>query len=217
MRNQAKLLLLEHDAEIDTKMTIYREALPHYLDRVDCCTMDRRGEVFAYQWLEQLLQRGQLSLQVQAAPTAADKLHHLYFESHNLERNHGARMLGFGYPLFLQNEDDDLTAAPLFIWPLQIEPSPNLDDDWTIRFIPEATVEPNYFLLEKLQEQTGKDWASEAKKLLEKGKLNPQSLADWCAQLASELEMILPSQFILFYRTGLPISPGQTAPAKPTC
>ena len=58
--------------------SIYNNALPYYLDRVDISTLTDEGTSFAAGFLRELL-KGQVSLQFDASNASMEKIRHIYF------------------------------------------------------------------------------------------------------------------------------------------
>ena len=112
---------------------IYRHAFPHYLDRADLSRLDVNDEQYGRRLLTLFLQGGEGEAPFEAAEHLAKNIMHLYFEARNIERNVGPRLLALGYPLLHRREGERVGSYPLFIWPLQLEPSINRIHHWTLR------------------------------------------------------------------------------------
>lgn len=103
-------------------------ASPHYPDRLD---VGQIGGLPENLWDQ--LSAGTLNLVFAGDMYTAAKVEHLYFESRNKEKIHGARTLSLGFPATVNTEDGVLRVTPLFFWPLILEPSLNQVNTWVIR------------------------------------------------------------------------------------
>lgn len=168
--------------------SIYQNALPYYLDRVDACLLEESGEQFAEQWVEKLL-KGRLEIQVNAGSQSAENLRHLYFESKNLERTRGPKTFGFGYPFFVDTHESELMIAPVFIWHLTIEPSQNRVNSWIIRHDDSHPVLPNYKLIRHLQKNYDVEILEHFENLAMLKKINKGTLTKTLEQLAERTEV----------------------------
>ncbi|TAK34047.1 MAG: hypothetical protein EPO28_16560 [Saprospiraceae bacterium] len=168
---------------------IYHNALPYYHDRLDICSLDQSGKLFAATWVKNLL-KGQLSNQVNGTATSLDKLRHLYFESRNYEKTCGAKSFGFGYPLLIDTQESDLLVAPLFIWPLTIEPAQTRVDAWVLKLEQGQYVVPNYRLFRHLKLKYDIDFLGEALALSSNGRINSTELEAFCGKIAGRLQFL---------------------------
>ena len=168
--------------------SIYHNALPFYLDRVDLVFASVEEEAFANNFLSHLLQ-GRLSVQFDASNTAADKMRHLYFESKNLTRTLGARTFGFGFPLLIDTREGELLVAPVFIWPLSLEPAQTKVDAWVIRSEPSLPVQPNYQIIKHLREKFDTDYTDKYTAALSEGGLTAARLNEFCQDLADRFHL----------------------------
>ncbi|MFQ5446732.1 MAG: hypothetical protein ACE5FF_07350, partial [Saprospiraceae bacterium] len=166
---------------------IYHNALPYYLDRLDLCSLGE-GEVhFAHNWVQELL-KGQLNQQVNGTTTSIDKLRHLFFECRNYEKTCGAKPFGFGYPLLIDTHESDLMVAPLFIWPLTIEPAQTRVDAWMLKLEEGHYVLPNHRLFRHLKLKYDLDLLDVAIELTQDGRISASELDGFCQRLAGRLQ-----------------------------
>jgi hypothetical protein len=166
---------------------IFHNALPYYLDRLDLCAIGEGGEQFAGNWVKDLL-KGQLNQQVNGTATSLDKLRHIYFESRNFEKTCGAKSFGFGYPLLIDTQESDLMVAPLFIWPLTIEPAQTKVDAWIVKLEEVQHVAPNYRLFRHLKLKYDIDVLGEALDLSKNGRISARDLDAFCGDIAGRLQ-----------------------------
>jgi hypothetical protein len=166
--------------------SIYHNALPYYLDRVDICTVDDEGEQLATKFVDGILQK-RLSVQVNASSLSAEKLRHLFFESKNYERVYGAKSFGFGYPMFVDSSEGDLLMSPLFIWMLAYEPAQTKVDSWILKFSETNHILPNYKIFKYLDSKYDIDLTKRAERLAFSHQLNRVTLSKLCDEIAGRL------------------------------
>lgn len=166
--------------------SIYHNSLPFYLDRADICMVDEGTQGFPNAFMEELLS-WKLSKQVFATSLAADKLRHLYFESRNYEKIHGAKSFGIGFPLMIDTFNSDLVVGPVFIWQLQLEPAQTKVDAWVIKPSEQRHILPNYRLMEHFKEKYGYDFTEKAEALAYSKSINLGQLSEFCNEIAARL------------------------------
>ncbi len=118
-------------------------------DIVDICAIDIDEKQTGQRWIQQLLNSADAEVEISATPSKVDKLRQIYFEAKNIERFKGYRSLGFGYPmLIVPNKDNPFLpkAVPLFIWSVNLIPSPNRLDNWHLKHRADKVVKLNPFL-----------------------------------------------------------------------
>jgi hypothetical protein len=168
---------------------IYREALPGYDGRLDIARINPDEENFAYQWIEQLLRQGSLHREINLGFHENEQFQHLFFESRNGERLRAFSGLGFGFPLFVALDGEELVVAPLFIWPLKIAPFSNQSDSWLITHESEQPVMYNRFLAGFIKEKYDCDWEDRFAAMVASRKPDVESLSSFCLDLANELQL----------------------------
>lgn len=166
--------------------SIYNNALPFYLDRLDICNLDEDNDEFAADFVKRLL-AGQLSVQANTSGLTAEKLRHLYFEARNFERTYGAKSFGFGYPLVIDTFAGDLLVAPVFIWLLSIEPAQTKVDSWVFKFGEQQFILPNYRVISYLDEKYGLDFRKRLEEMTQGRKVSRMALEGFCNELAERL------------------------------
>ena len=160
----------------------FRSVLPYYGRRVDLCQLDKDGTEFAQKAIQQLLHR-KLSLQVTVAGEHATTVNDLYFTAKNEESQHGPKTLGLGYPTLLtEDESGELTAAPLFIFRVELRASPTKINAWVLRHDTTLAVEPNRALIRYLQERFGLNLTPAFHEVARNFSRN--GLEEFCANLA---------------------------------
>ncbi len=166
---------------------IYHNALPYYQDRLDVCAIGEGGEDFVSNWVSELLS-GKMNRQIIGTASSISKLRHIFFESRNFEKTCGAKSFGFGYPLLIDTQENDLMVAPLFIWPLTIEPDQTNVDAWNIRFEEGQHVVPNYRLFRHLKLKYDTGLLGEALELTKNGRISAGELDVFCEEIAGRLQ-----------------------------
>ncbi len=166
--------------------SIYNNALPYYLDRLDICNLAEDNEGFVPLFVSKVLS-GQLSMQVNTLGLTADKLRHLYFEARNFEKTFGAKSFGFGYPLLIDTFAGDLLVAPVFIWHLTMEPAQAKADSWVFKFSEQQFVQPNYQVIKFLLEKYGLDLKKRVEEMAQGPTPTLETLATICNELAERL------------------------------
>jgi hypothetical protein len=110
-------------------------------------------------WLDQLLNRQDFILTLNVADQAALNAIHLYTEQRNQLRKNGLPCLGIGYPLVHWEDDNHKIVAPLLIWQITLELSPNTGHSWIINHRePFRRCFVNPLVAEKLQAESGFSW-----------------------------------------------------------
>jgi hypothetical protein len=112
--------------------SIFESALPFYTDRLDIASLSQNGPEFGKEIIRALRQP-QFSLIFDAPPSEASFVKHLHFEHRNQEKIIGFPSLGLGFPILSFASDQQNYAAPLFIFPLQLEPLPDRPNRWMLK------------------------------------------------------------------------------------
>lgn len=132
------------------------QSFPQGLNCADLCKLDIQEEEAASRWVQLLISGQDLKTEISADSSAVQKLRHLYFENRNRERLQGGRQLAIGYPfLLIQNPDNAFIpfTIPLFIWKVNLEPSPNRMDSWTLQQDASMPVRLNPYFLNYLEDK----------------------------------------------------------------
>ncbi|MEO1263255.1 MAG: hypothetical protein AAFZ15_30885 [Bacteroidota bacterium] len=167
--------------------SIYSNALPFYLDRVDLKTAAVGGDTFIASFLKQLF-KGDLSLQFDASKIAADNLRHLYFESKNLSKTVGAKTFGFGYPMLIDTHENELIVAPLFVWQLSLEPAQTKIDAWVVKFDNQHPVQFNSQAVKYIKEKFDFDYQAQIEKVIENNTISETELASLCSEIIDRFQ-----------------------------
>ena len=115
--------------------TAYNEAIPNQLNILDLFDIDASEEAFANKWVTTLLNKNKAIFSVHPSTFGQRKIAHLFFSSRNNEKIKGSRNIGFAYPILVKkdrNASSGLMAAPVFIWSVDIEPTPVKSDTWQL-------------------------------------------------------------------------------------
>ena len=161
----------------------YLEAFPFYHSILDSCHLEKEEQEFARLLSQQLIQ-GTMDVTFQGHAQYGDKLHHLHFESRNWERQAGQRCSAFGFPLLLSKQQSSVRLAPLFYWPVSLDPDPHRPNYWTLRSIPGRAPLLNPLLpLLQIQEDPmpAQPWSSGAIPSVEDIQSFGKKLAGWLA------------------------------------
>lgn len=168
--------------------SIFNNALPYYLDRVDISTLTDEGSSFAANFLHQLL-KGEVLLQFDASSVSVDKISHIYFESKNLSKTMGGKTLGFGFPFLIDTHEGELLVAPLFIWQISIEPAQTKVDAWVIKYDTGNFVQPNYQVVRYLKEKYDFDYQKKLEDAIENNSISTSNLEGVCQDLADRFHL----------------------------
>ncbi len=163
---------------------IYKNILPLLPNSLDITSLDQEEHPIAYQWIAQLLNQGQMQLDIQPPLGLSAKLQHLFFTNRNYERTKGFPLLGFGYPILIWSDGTDKIAAPLFIWQIQVEPTPNLHSSWLFSHQKEHRVVPNRMLSAFFKTHCEADIATLLESVVRSGKINASALVACCNELS---------------------------------
>ena len=128
-----KAIFMKKD-QLPKNWLVYLEAFPFYHSILDLCHLEAEEREFAKLLVEQLLS-GKMDLNFQGHSQSAEKLHHLYFDSRNLERTGGQRCSALGFPLLLFKQESSVRMVPLLLWPLNIDPDQHRPHFWSVRSV----------------------------------------------------------------------------------
>ena len=164
--------------------SIFQNALPYYLDRVDLSALVGEEEGAG---VLQTLVNGRLSRQVQPDQDVQERLRHIYFEARNFERTNGPKSFGLGYPLLLHTLHSELYVAPLFVWYLNLEPALRSPGAWVLKFDESHPILPNYLLIAQLEKTFQVELLDRMERLAFRRELNHKTLQELCGMLAATL------------------------------
>lgn len=85
----------------------------------------------------------------------AKKLNGIYYQNIDNYLEHGVKTFGFGYPLLIKRSKQDpgkVIKAPLLIWHLDIEKSPQKRNVWEIKRDEDSPITLNELLISYLQQ-----------------------------------------------------------------
>lgn len=185
-----KLQELSDNLDFTLNKSIYRNAFPISIDRIDLATSSL-SDAFSTQFIKQLLSKGAVDAEIQASDDFAHKFHHLYIEQINQREDKGTNNLSFGYPLFIHKEEHSLfpIAAPFFIWNVELEPSQYRTNTWSLKRQPGAFIKPNRFLINYLREKFEIDVVDAAEELVRGGTLDAEKLSSFCNKISVVLDI----------------------------
>ena len=167
--------------------SIYNNALPYYLDRIDFSSLAEEGQDFAINIMNKLL-KGEISEQFDAANSVIDRIRHLYFESKNLAKTIGAKTFGFGYPLLFDTFEGELMVAPIYIWHLSLEPAQTKVDAWVIKYDSDHFIQPNFQVIKYLKDKYDLDYKEKLEEAIVDGNLSKDKLETVCRDLADRFQ-----------------------------
>jgi hypothetical protein len=154
-----------------------------------CVDIYRLEQVLAQQILELIHNNKSFTVIAKGAFTEEEPLAHLYFEDRAHEKIKGTRAFGLGYPYIqipkADNEQDII--APLFIWQLDIDATPQHNGGWKISRSGFHRIIPNHFLIQYLKELEVKDIEERFYQVLSRGELVKDKIDLLCESLAEEL------------------------------
>ncbi|MEM8908476.1 MAG: hypothetical protein AAGD05_11565, partial [Bacteroidota bacterium] len=174
----------------EIKTSAYWTVLQSGLATLDLCQIDHDNQQFAHTFIQDLLQKAQVNSEVKATSRSSGLLKHWYHEAQNRLRRTGNSNFGFGFPMLILHDPDQPfrpIVAPLFIWSLQIQPSPNRMDAWSIKYSEKSGVEPNYYLLKHLEQQHGETFQQSAEALFSSEANLQQTLPRFCYDLITHM------------------------------
>ncbi len=153
-------------------------ALPQEPDIADLFSLS--PDDFAIRCIGSLLEGRSFDLPIQAQHPGSNWLNHFYFESRNREKVFGSRNLGIGYPFALGRAGGQEIAAPLFIWPVHLEPHAQHADHWTLQRSETQAIQPNYPFFHLMDALYGADFSPRVRHLAESRQLNGRTMTDLC-------------------------------------
>ncbi len=171
--------------------SIYRNALPISIDRVDIASSSI-GNGFPTLFVKQLLGDRKIDIEIQVNEDAAHKFHHLFLECNNHKADKGNHTLAFGYPLFIHKENTSSlfpVAAPMFIWEINLSPSANRPDTWTLTKNDNVIPKPNRFLINYLKQAFDLDLENEFKELAYQNQFTGENLSAFCNKISLQLDI----------------------------
>ncbi len=163
--------------------SIYHQALPNNFDRLDLTRLNDLEPDLAYQLIEALLKLQPWQREVKADFHAHQSFLHYFFENRNAGKNTGVGPVHLGFPLLITQYDGQMVVAPIFLWPLQVEPAARGVDTWNLES-QAGSVRFNPFIESWLQESEANEQAAT---LGIPTLLDAQSLTRFCNELAIRL------------------------------
>jgi len=173
---------------------IFRNALPVQPRRIDIARLE--GD-FAYALIENLLKGKPFEMAADPPFLIAQELQACYFEARASERVRGNQPFGLGFPLFLSaDEGGEAIAAPLFIWSLDLEPSPRHIGRWPVSRKPFQKIAYNRFLTAYWDATAGTKLTAHFEAALATGRMDANLLARLCREAGEMLGLENTSQSI---------------------
>ncbi len=183
-----RLKSFETDNTVHLNESAFKNAFLKGNDRTDILSLvgsDKSGD-----FVRNLVDRVSSEWEFEASGKPAMVLHHCHLESKHAKEDRTPSPLGFGYPVFIAKEDDFSlfpVAAPIFIWEVNLLPSPNRPDTWTISRSASDAIRPNAILFDYLKEHFDLDLWDAARELTESGSLNGGAISAFCNNISVKL------------------------------
>ncbi len=187
--DKSKLQELSENLEFNLKESIYRNAFPISIDRVDIANASL-SDAFSTQFIKQLLGNAVMDAEIQASDDFSERFHHLYIEHINQKKDEGSHQLGFGYPLLIHKEEHSLfpIASPLFIWDIDLEPSQHRTNTWSLKRNASYNIRPNRFAVNLLKDRFNVDILESAKEIINDG-LDGGKLSAFCNNISIQMDI----------------------------
>jgi hypothetical protein len=193
MKENPGQMIKPYSAYFSGAAAIYHNALPHFNNGViDITTLGEDGTQLAYECIDRLLSSNAFSREIEVDFKTNDVLSHLFFEAKNVQKNKGQQTLGFGYPLFIGQQNNELVFVPLFIWPFQIEAS-NKQSNWKLKYLEDRPAKLNPYFAHFMMLNFGKNVVEDLTEQFNGG-INTEKLASFCNQLAEDHHWEINSQ-----------------------
>jgi energy-coupling factor transporter ATP-binding protein EcfA2 len=180
----------------DSRLSPYLQTLVQEGPLLDITNLQgsAEGAFWAYSWLDDLLHKRALRMEINASHDTQETLKSLFFEYRNAERLQGVKTLGFAYPFLVLHTEAGICTAPLVIWPVQLEPDTQTANHWWLSYSPDYLPTVNKPLLYWLKSQCGWEENSEWLSLVQPDAMTSGALAAFCDKLATHLNINNPSQ-----------------------
>ena len=159
-------------------------ALPNGQSHTDLVGLDSE---FAIRCIHELVDFKNFELPLQVGHPSNEHLLHFYFEARNREKVFGTKNLAIGYPFVLARVAGYEVAAPLFLWPIQLEPHPQNTDAWMVQRLDSKQITPNYPFFHLVDAFFSLQLSSKVRQLAENKTLTAQALTDICEELRRKL------------------------------
>ncbi len=192
MTNDKTLLAVwKENLTTELKQSLFWNAIPYdELDRVDFTELQPNETQFPARWVFQLLEKSAARTKISPVPSLAKKIKHIYYEDASHQQEFGTSVLGFGYPLFIQRDKDEpnkYTAAPIFIWQLELKADKEEPGDWLIERKMEAPITANQLLMYHLRTEYGLDLNDLVKDALANFHVSQLELMKICNEIAMKV------------------------------
>ncbi|UUV21127.1 AAA domain-containing protein [Paenimyroides aestuarii] len=128
----------------------------------------------------------------------ANSFENLIFQSEAIESEKGINTFGFGFPILIRKDQNDgqITAAPLFIWSVRAKQSSEMNT-WKISRTEEDPIYLNEVLINHLQNDSGISLNPIPPEMLEDGKLDKPEIFAICTEILQKLKMDQNIDFLL--------------------
>jgi len=130
---------------------IYQDALPVREGLADIFSIALTRGKADESIMDPLLAGQRFTLLLQQNANAHIPLMHWYQECRVQDRIFGHQPLGLGFPLFVFSEEEDLFVAPMYIWPLELNPHLQTPGVWQLTDDANREVVCNEWLLDRLR------------------------------------------------------------------
>jgi RecA/RadA recombinase len=168
----------------------YRHLLPLGEDMLDIFSMYNRDSRLVAQWVENCLNRTSWEMDIHTEASHTETFRHFYFESKNIQKTKGQQTFGFGFPLVLDKNSENIERSeipnvfdtegpsltmPIFIWYLTIRPNPNRSDSWILGFEENGAIAVNEYFVKHCIEKYNIDFYDTLAKYAHERPLNSLS------------------------------------------
>lgn len=192
MTNDKTLLAVwKENLTTELKQSLLWNAIPYdEMNRVDFTDLQPNEQQFVSTWVFELLEKSAARTKISPVPSLAKKLKHIYYENLIHQREYGKSIIGFGYPLFIQKDKDEPnknSAAPLFIWELELKPDREEPGDWILERKMEAPITANPFLMHYFKSEYDLDLTELVKDALANFHVSQLELMKICNEIAIKL------------------------------
>jgi len=137
----------------------------------------------------------------------ASSLENLIFQNEVIQSEKGLNSLGFGFPILIRRDQNDgqISVAPLLIWSVKIKPSIEMNT-WEVSRTEDDPIYLNEVLINHLQTDSGVFLEPIPAEMLEDGKIDKPELLAICQSILNQLKVEQNLDFILNnYEAILPI------------
>lgn len=132
-------------------------------------------------------------------------MENLVFQNDVIKSEKGINSLGFGFPILIRKDlDGQISASPILIWPVNIQPQNELNT-WGISRTEDDPIYMNEVLINHLQNDSGISLEKIPEEMLADGKIDKQELFSICETLLQQLKISQNIDFLLSNYEEIPL------------